>query len=355
MSLIDYTRRIRINTTTWTVEYIVTRYTQDNATSILYLPLGQREWAWKGAVGLSKTRCLIDSIMHNYPIPSCIVNSEFVDGHERYAIYDGRHRMETLRMFFNNEFAWKEGVYFRDLCVDDQAKFLERTIPIISTTNASHQQLADVFVRLNAGVALKPSDFCWAYRKAALIDSTCRLVRHERLAAALGGLDMSKRTMLANWTGLVLGLSRNDAGMMTGSWIRVSPFLEDPVDEAKVTAGIDAYATLLERANSAWPVAPKFAGSYAKIGFIAAFFFHDWITAPNLDDKHAAMAKWLDIIGRLRSGTEDALNMRAALKTSGAQNLTSERIAIVLRQVDTFLNGGEISGSGGDTDDEDSE
>lgn len=355
MSLIDSARRIRINTTIWTVEYIVTRYTQDNATSILYLPLGQREWAWKGTVGLSKKRCLIDSIMHNYPIPSCIVNSEFVDGHERYAIYDGRHRMETLRMFFNNEFTWKEGVYFRDLCVDDQGKFLERTMPIICTTNASHHQLADVFVRLNAGVALKASDFCWAYRKVPLIDATCRLVRHERLAIALGGFDMNKRTMLANWTGLVLGLSRNDAGMMTGSWIRVSPFLEDCVDEERVTAGIDAYATLLERANAAWPVAPKFAGSYAKIGYIAAFFFHDWLTAAGLDGKDAAMAKWLDIIGRLRSGTEEAVRMRATLKTSGAQNLTAERIDVVLRQVSIFLNGGEIEGSGGDTDDEDSE
>jgi hypothetical protein len=355
MSLIDHARRIRINTTSWTVEYIVTRYTQDNATSILYLPVGQREWAWKGNAGLSKKRTLIDSVMHNYPIPSCIVNSELVDGRERYPIYDGRHRMETLRMFFNNEFAWKEGVYFRDLCVDDQAKFMERTIPVTITTNASHQQLADVFVRLNAGVALKASDFCWAYRNAPLVAATCRLVRHERLATVLGGFDMNKRTMLANWTGLVLALSRNDAGMMTNSWIRVSPFLDDPVDEGRVITGIDAYATLLERANAAWPVAAKIAGSYAKIGYITAFFFQDWLTAADPDGKEAAMTKWLDIIGRLRSGTDEAVGMRAALKTSGAQNLTAERIAVVLRQVTIFLNGGVINGDGEDPDDDDSE
>jgi hypothetical protein len=47
--------------------------------------------------------------------------------------------------------------------------------------------------------------------------------------------------------------------------------------------------------------------------------------------------------------------MRAALKTSGAQNLTAERIAVVLRQVTIFLNGGVINGDGEDPDDDDSE
>jgi len=298
-------------------------------------------------------RCLIDSIMHNYPIPSCIVNVEIVNGRERYSIYDGRHRMETLRRYINNEFKWM-GSLFKDLSDDDKIKFLERTIPVTITSGASQQQLADVFVRLNAGVALKPSDYCWAYRSTPLIRAVLDLVHtNNALSAALGGIDISKRTMLANWTGLVLGLSRAVAGDITNSWIRISSFLNNRVDIARVSAGLDAITSLLTRANTLYPVASKKAGAYAKVGFVIAFFIHEWLAAL---DKESVFTKWLDIIRRLRSGPADAVGMKSALKTSGAQNLTLERIETVLEQVNNYLAHGVIAGDGDpDMDEEDAD
>jgi len=333
MSVIETNRRMQIEDTHWTIRTIVGRYGFSLHNAEL-----QREQAWKGKTGIEKREALIDSVFHNFPIPSCLVGKTVVEGHEVYELFDGRHRMETFTKFYNGEFTY-EGKRFDDLTAPDKERFLERRVPVTEITNGDAGNLALVFVRLNSGVTLKPSDFCWAYRSKPLIAEAIRLVvGNQELAHALGGFNMEHRPMLANWVGLTLALSKNNAGLMTTSWARVAPRIEDDVDVQSVTDGVAAYTNLLERANLSHPVESKVAAKYAKAGFLAAYWLSEWIKAADPDAKEMVQDKWYSIICNLRSrNSETREAMERALSTTGAQNLNDAKVEEVLKQVAKYV------------------
>lgn len=135
----------------------------------------------------------------------------------RYAIYDGRHRIETMWAFKNDKFTW-EGLKYSQLCENDKRAFDERRIAIACVHGASGDQLADIFIRLNAGVPLKDYDLCWAMRHTPLIRAVVEHIHSsEELSEVLGGTDLRNRRDLANWAALVNGLSKANAGDMTTS------------------------------------------------------------------------------------------------------------------------------------------
>ena len=324
---------MRIEDAHWTISTIVGRY----GVSMFPAEL-QREQAWKGKTGNEKRHGLIDSVFHNFPIPSCLVGKTVVEGHDEYKLFDGRHRMETFTMFYNGAFTYN-GKRYDDLTAEDQERFLERRVPVTEITNGDAGSLALVFVRLNSGVPLKASDFCWAYRSKPLIAEAIRLVvENHELADALGGFNMEKRPMLANWVGLTLALSKNSAGLMTTSWARVAPHIEEDVDVQSVTDGIAAYTNLLERANHSHPVESTVAAKYAKAGFLAAYWLSEWIEAADPDAKAMVQDKWYSIICNLRSrNSETRFWMMQALTTSGAQNLNDTKVEQVLEQVAKYV------------------
>jgi len=329
---------MQIEDTHWTIRTIVGRYGFSLHNAEL-----QREQAWKGKTGIEKREALIDSVFHNFPIPSCLVGKTVVEGHEVYELFDGRHRMETFTKFYNGEFTYK-GKRFDDLTDEDKERFLERRVPVTEITNGDAGSLALVFVRLNSGVPLKASDFCWAYRSKPLIAEAIRLVvGNQELAHALGGFNMEHRPMLANWVGLTLALSKNNAGLMTTSWTRVAPHIEDDVDVQSVTDGIAAYTNLLERANLSHPVESKVAAKYAKAGFLAAYWLSEWIKAADPDAKEMVQDKWYSIICNLRSrNSETREAMLDALQTGGAQNLNDTKVEAVLERVAKYVKSDEF-------------
>ena len=329
---------MQIEDTHWTIRTIVGRYGFSLHNAEL-----QREQAWKGKTGIEKREALIDSVFHNFPIPSCLVGKTVVEGHEVYELFDGRHRMETFTKFYNGEFTYK-GKRFDDLTDEDKERFLERRVPVTEITNGDAGSLALVFVRLNSGVPLKASDFCWAYRSKPLIAEAIRLVvGNQELAHALGGFNMEHRPMLANWVGLTLALSKNNAGLMTTSWTRVAPHIEDDVNVQSVTDGIAAYTNLLERANLSHPVESKVAAKYAKAGFLAAYWLSEWIKAADPDAKEMVQDKWYSIICNLRSrNSETREAMLDALQTGGAQNLNDTKVEAVLERVAKYVKSDEF-------------
>ena len=320
---------MQIEDTHWTIRTIVGRYgvIMNNAEL-------QRDQAWKGETGIEKRHGLIDSVFHNFPIPSCLVGKKVVEGHEVYELFDGGHLMETVTMFHKGKITFK-GKRFDDLTAEDQERFLERRVPVTEITNGDAGSLALVFVRLNSGVALKASDFCWAYRSKPLIAEAIRLVvGNQKLAHALGGYNMEHRPMLANWVGLTLALSKSNAGMMTSSWTRVAPHIEEDVDVQSVADGIAAYTNLLERANLSHPVESTVAAKYAKAGFLAAYWLSEWIEAVDSDAKGMVQDKWYSIICNLRSRKSETREaMLDALTISGAQNLNDTKVKAVLVKV----------------------
>lgn len=335
-SIIDHGRRVHVQDQPWSVLDLVSEFAPDN-TGTIVVPDDQREWAWIHKTGLKKQEQLVDSVFYGFPIPSLILNKT---SRTRFEVYDGRHRIETLWRYFNNHFKWN-GRLYSELCEEDKRIFRERTIPTTITQNATNGQLADMFIRLNSGAPLKDYDLLWARRSSRLVSATRRLVcQNARLSNALGGQDLSYRPDLSNWVGLVAGLSSWNAGNMTTSFVRLSGDtslgLDREVREENVIVGLNALCSLLEAANTAYPVLPKEQKTLKKIGKLAAFFLHEWIEADEAAQP-AVHAKWVSMIGRLRGSTEVRKAALAALSTTGAQNLTASRISDTLAQVNAYL------------------
>jgi len=324
----------------------------------IIVPSHQRLWAWKNKIGAKKMDDLIDSIIMGFPIPTCILNRMREGSNlstSLYAVYDGRHRIETIYRFANDKFKWK-GKLYSELSQEHKDRFNNRGLPITVVHNATNDQLADIFIRLNKGVPLKDSDLFWANRHTALVLAVeCLVYTHERLSVALGGVDLRKRTELANWAGLVRGLNTGIDGNISTSYIRACEGvggvngLNEQVDYPKVTRGLDAFTELLEKANTKFPCGDKDKRCFKKVGKLAAFFIAEW--APSTDQP-ATIDKWVEIIGQLR-GT-DSEEMTKALSTTGAQNLTAAKIEKVLQQVNDYIERGvRTAESASDEDEED--
>jgi len=344
--------RITIQEDRWRVARIVKNFappTEVGEPKEIRIPSCQRQWAWKNVRGLQKQQELIDSAMNGFPIPTCIMNCLNL---RQFDIYDGRHRMETLWRYANDKFAWN-GKKFSELTPELKDRFNSREIPVTIMEDATNAQLAEVFIRLNKGVPLKDYDLFWANRESPLVGATERLVfPHARLAAALGDVDLKNRNDLANWVGLVRGLSTQNAGNISTSYIRASENdgLNVMVNDAFVTSGLDALATLFESANAAHPTTDKIKRAFKKVGKLSAFFVADWLAA---EDGAAIIRKWVRVIKRLRGQNND--DMKNALSTKGAQNLTAEKIAKVLRQVNDYLERGILAGDNASNDGDESE
>lgn len=341
-SVIDAIETLAVNHTTWTVLDIARKYRPDNS-GRLRRPRSQRNFApgWRKT---TQQRELIDSIFHNFPLGTAILNKVYDNPDDTDAwfdIYDGRHRIETIWKFVNNEFTYK-GLYYRDLTASDRKTFNERKIPVteitFDTETSTERQsyiLAKVFIRLNRGVKLTDSDLCWANRDAPMIRATLEMLDEyaDRLRIVFGGCDVHARTDLANWVALVIGFSTHEAANMTTSYLRIADIVFHEPAMSSIRAGFDQIVRIYTSANTEFPVSANALKQYRKIGFVNAFLFADvFRSTDGVEDK------WVDIIGKLRDATTSA-GMVRALKTTGAQNLNTSKITKVLEQVDNYLAG----------------
>jgi hypothetical protein len=362
-SVIDMSRRLEINHEPWTVRRLSTFYEKPTTehplgSGRLYLPPHQREWSWKHSKGLKKMRKFIDSILHNYPIHTVILNAIDDGTRERWQIYDGRHRVETLWRFVHNEFGivvdesmpTEHIVFYRDLCSSDRARINDRQIPVATTTAASPSQLADVFIRLNSGKPLTQADYCWACRDTPLIQSTIAILEEnrERFKELFGGADITNRKTLPNWVGLFVALSTNDPGNMTTSFERLSVHLDTyvPTDAARLL--MNDLFNLYNTANTVSVVPHKQLKDYQVLGFINAFFLNDWISEV---DKSMVITKWVRVISHIRTTSN-----RSLVSVEGAQNLNDAKLTKVRDKVNSWISTGYIDHTTSDaSDDSDSD
>ena len=342
---------MRVREDAWLVDDITFQYNRDGSgTGTLQLPLAQRQWAWKNKNGAKKMVKLIDSVIRGFPIPSCILNRI---SQTKYDIYDGRHRIETMCRFKNNEFKWNDKFY-SELEKTERDLFNERRIPLTILSGATPFQLADAFIRLNSGSPLKDYDMFWAWRDTPLLKAVENLViNNERLSVALGHLDMTYRPDLANWVALVYGLATSNSGNVTTSFLRITSDevnngLNVEVDESFVADGIAAYCSVLETAwsRAGVTVSDTEKRTFKKVGKVAAFFLEEWMTTR---DKQAVISKWTDVLVRYRTEA----NMKSALTVTGAQNLNDKKIAAVLNRLNYYLVHNRLpDGASVDSDDD---
>ena len=356
-TVIDKSRRLEITTEPWQVRRLASFYEPPTAehpggNGRLYLPVHQRCWSWKHKKGLKKQRDLIDSILHNYPVPTIILNNIDDGVRERWQIYDGRHRVETLWNFTNNKFGVKNGdqeVFYKDLNDTDRGRFNDRTIPVTVTASATPIQLADVFIRLNSGKSLSQADYCHASRDTPLVQATLEIMtaNRERFRPLFNGADITHRDNLPDWIGIVLGLTTGSAGNMTTSFERIQEFLDLAVHHAHVQRAMDALFDLYNRAATV-AVLPKELRRYAKVGFINAFFFADWMSGATDATREKAIVDWLRVITHIRT-----TGSKAIVTVSGAQNLTDAKIGAVRNNVRLWLTGALHTSAESDSDDSD--
>jgi hypothetical protein len=205
---------------------------------------------------------------------------------------------------------------------------------VVVTTAASPAQLAEVFIRLNSGKALSQADYCHACRDAPLIASTIEILEanRERFRSLFGGEDITKRALMPDWVGVVLGLSTGMGGNMTTSFERIQIYLEDEVDTEAVNLGMDALFDLYTRAMAATATSVNELKRYVKIGFVNAFFLAAWMGSTN---KEKTITDWVRVISHIRK-----TGLTSLISVSGAQNLTDVKILAVHEKIRIWLANG---------------
>ena len=113
---------------------------------------------------------------------------------------------------------------------------------------------------------------------------------------------------------------------------------------------MNALATLYKRAFTQFPTNQKVKKQFRKVGALSAFFLADWMKS---DNENAVIEKWVSIIGKLT--VTDHYNMKCALSTTGAQNLTAAKIEKVLDQVNKYINTGLTPETASTDEDEEDE
>jgi hypothetical protein len=88
------------------IAYLYVTFLKDNRINLN--PAYQRKFCWS----ISQQELLIDSLVNGYPIPSILIAET---GIRQYECIDGQHRLQTIKQFIDNQFAYKDsetGIYY---------------------------------------------------------------------------------------------------------------------------------------------------------------------------------------------------------------------------------------------------
>lgn len=109
-------------------------------------PEYQRDYVWE-----EKDReNLFDSIFNDMEIGKFVLNN--ISGRQNngkmYEIVDGKQRLLTLIMFYENRLPYR-GIYFNDLSAKDRNTFLDKAIELDEITNADYKTILEQFILIN--------------------------------------------------------------------------------------------------------------------------------------------------------------------------------------------------------------
>lgn len=151
---------MRTRTLHWTVEAVVRRETRINPQ-----PQYQRTPVWNE----SRKQLLIDSILRQYDLPKFYLRSATNPPCE-HEIIDGQQRLRAIWEFFKDSYALGDastdiplfgdlsGVKFSDLSSDAQDRLALFELTLVEVENASDLEIRELFLRLQEGVSLNPTE-----------------------------------------------------------------------------------------------------------------------------------------------------------------------------------------------------
>jgi len=149
----------------------IRRYEQDGQISY---PERQRDFVWDN----ERKYALIDSIIKRYPLGLFMWERQVerdADGEEilEYSVVDGQQRLRTILDYINHRGSWvnpslsvlaelrNRGYPFtpyQDLSQAAQRRFFRYQIPVSEISNFSEEEIDEIFLRVQYGMALKPGE-----------------------------------------------------------------------------------------------------------------------------------------------------------------------------------------------------
>jgi len=138
--------------------------TNSATTAKIRIPEHQRFYVWV----LQQQQQLIHTILSNYPMPTFVFTDEMVDGKPVRFVQDGQQRLTTIQNYILGEFSCNDK-YYTELSEDERSTFLDYQLSCEIITNPTHEQIAEIFERLNAGKPLTDNDKFWNRRSSPLV------------------------------------------------------------------------------------------------------------------------------------------------------------------------------------------
>lgn len=257
------------------------------STSTHIVPDNQRFDAWTDC---KKKEGLVDSVMKNYPMPSFIMSRHRSGEKDVYHVQDGQQRLRTLQNFILDKFAWN-GKKFSQLSRNEERTFLGYRINVDIIVNASRQELAQIFERINSGKPLTDND-----KYHNMLDSKImtfimkKLVVHPELRNSFstfcGQIGSGKtRTLLKDVVGAVMPIIKNSVYHIHTSYETNGYYLEDEFnesDEQRVILIFKEYFNIISSALSDASIISNIKKNYLKLGNMIGLFVYYKISGNNV-------------------------------------------------------------------------
>lgn len=243
------------NSTTLQLRNLLRHFTSGRLT----IPDHQRDFVWS----LRQQQKLVNAILRGKPIPSILIRE--LDDDTR-TLEDGHQRLETLKRYMNNMFD-VDGVLFRDLPANDQERFREYSVIVVTYSNATDELAREIFNDFQNGKPLTVGERLYSlYHTSPIVRYTVeRLLTpghhfHGRLSQMLG---MSNRTAKARrgsdmvtafclCAGLAFGID-----YLSRKWDDIDSILHRNIAHAELDAKLETYVRVWERLHQIAPVTTK--------------------------------------------------------------------------------------------------
>ena len=327
----------------------------DETVPEVLIPENQRLYVWP----LEKQKMLIDSIMRGLPINAIYLAVKRVRGRTLYYIEEGQQRLETLWRYRTGRFAY-EGKTFGDLSDAEQEQFLSYPMMILDITQADEDVLAEIFDRVNTGLALKDGEKFYNYRKKPLVALAERLLLtpgqglHAEATARWGDYlarSNKRRDNHANAVALVAGAAYGSK-YLTKSYTKICNHLEGPINEALVEARLRSLLDVYRQADEAQATTAKERGSHWPVGKTSAYILHSLMTVPE-GELDVCKEYWVKFLAQCRL---DSKTLNHLYEGAGpSNNLTESRLEngwknIQAWAIEDILGGGAGAGAAGAED-----
>ena len=256
------------------------------------IPDHQRFPSWP----LAKKQKLVDSVLRNYPIHAIIairqLQNSGLDVIEFCDIEDGQTRMTALQEYLMDGFACEQstdaignGRKFSELSSQMQQNFrnYQVTLEVFSGRQITHDEIAEIFNRLNSGKPLGDNDKYHSRMTTPVLRSLTEIktnaVLREDINKFIGPIGSGKtRKGLSDMVGVILAIATNQTARITTSYEQNYRYLSTVFtvqQNAVIVEFFNAYFTMLHRAIDEITARPK--KCYGKLSGVLGLAACSWV------------------------------------------------------------------------------